>query len=142
VIVITKDEKSGIERQPLGSNLCAFSSAFFLDTAIKLIFDLLDKGEDGNGGDDELELSLELKSGLQGLSVEASKYAAKRSGAKRDFMHLRKEYVAYVAHSSRARRRPPRSRSPSSRVVVTRPMESRTIQTTTTTTGRRRWRLR
>ena len=74
VIVITKDEKSGIERQPSESNLCAFSSAFFLDTAIKLIFDLLDKGEDGDGdgGDDELELSLELKSHLQGLSVEAT----------------------------------------------------------------------
>jgi len=77
------------ERQPPGSNLCAFSSALFLDMAIKLIFDLLEEGErDGDGGGDELELALELTSRLQGLSVEASKYAAKRRGAKRDFMHL------------------------------------------------------
>jgi len=95
--IITKGEDSGIEQQPVGSNVCAFASALFTGEAIASLFSVLTEAKDK-----PVDVSATLSQKLHALNVAATKYARKRSSAKRDVAALRTEYLAFVASKEEA----------------------------------------
>ena len=91
--ITTKGPDTGIEQQPAGSNVCAFSSVLFLGESIAILFSVLAEAK----VDESLDVPTTLSERLCALEVSEGKYAKKRKGALRDVTELRKEYLEYCA---------------------------------------------